>query len=82
MLLGIGPCIGRSLSEFVVWLKQRIASMPDIPKPDGSLGASLLKQFYVFLAGFLAGLLVGYTSHLMLDSLTPASLPLLGLQWS
>lgn len=51
-----------------------------------SLAASPCAQFFYWLlelafrfaSGVLAGLLAGYASHLVLDALTPSSLPLLG----
>ncbi|MGO9519848.1 MAG: hypothetical protein ACLPND_22650 [Candidatus Korobacteraceae bacterium] len=41
------------------------------------IGYGILEFLFRFLAGALAGLLAGYASHLVLDSLTPNSLPIL-----
>jgi hypothetical protein len=38
---------------------------------------ALLEFLYRFASGALAGVLGGYASHLVLDSLTPACLPIL-----
>ena len=38
---------------------------------------TLLEMFWRFLAGALSGLQAGYGSHLALDALTPAGLPLI-----
>ena len=46
---------------------------------DGArLWYALLELVWQFLAGALTGLQAGYVSHLALDALTPAGLPLLG----
>jgi hypothetical protein len=41
------------------------------------IGYGALEFILRFLAGVLSGLLAGYASHLVLDSLTPSSLPIL-----
>lgn len=51
-----------------------------VPVPPNPLSQVLLtfgEIFWEFLAGFLNGLVAGYTSHLALDALTPRSIPLL-----
>jgi membrane-bound metal-dependent hydrolase YbcI (DUF457 family) len=45
--------------------------------PAQRLWCHLAVLFYRFLAGLLAGFKAGYTSHLVLDSTTPCSLPLI-----
>lgn len=47
------------------------------PDPLPQIGYGLLELFFRFLAGALAGLLAGYASHLIFDSFTPSSLPIL-----
>jgi hypothetical protein len=48
------------------------------PNPLSQLLSTFGEIFWEFLAGFLNGLMAGYTSHLALDALTPRSIPLLG----
>jgi hypothetical protein len=42
-----------------------------------SLWNALLSVLWRFLAGAVPGLLAGYASHLVLDAVTPAGLPLI-----
>lgn len=51
----------------------RVASTSVLPQ----IGYGALELIFRFLSGLLAGLLAGYASHLVLDSLTPSSLPVL-----
>ena len=45
--------------------------------PFSQLLSTFGELFWEFMAGFLNGLMAGYTSHLALDALTPRSVPLL-----
>lgn len=47
------------------------------PEVLSQIGYGILEFLCYFLSGALAGLLAGYGSHLVLDSLTPSSLPVL-----
>jgi hypothetical protein len=57
---------------------QRYAQLREAaPSLLPQIGYGALELIMRFLAGLLAGLLAGYASHLVLDSLTPSSLPIL-----
>jgi hypothetical protein len=51
----------------------RVASPDPLPR----IGYGILELLFLLLSGFLAGVVGGYASHLVLDSLTPSSLPIL-----
>jgi hypothetical protein len=51
--------------------------VPVPPNPLSQLLSKFGEIFWEFLAGFLNGLMAGYTSHLALDALTQRSIPLL-----
>jgi hypothetical protein len=63
-----------SLRDHAQHFAQMRAASPDLL---AQIAYSLLELFFRFLAGALAGLLAGYASHLVLDSFTPSSLPIL-----
>jgi membrane-bound metal-dependent hydrolase YbcI (DUF457 family) len=48
-----------------------------LPDPLPRIGYGILELLFLLLSGFLAGVVGGYASHLVLDSLTPSSLPIL-----
>jgi LexA-binding, inner membrane-associated putative hydrolase len=57
---------------------QRYAQLREAsPSLLPQIGYGALEFIFRFLCGLLAGLLAGYGSHLILDSLTPSSLPIL-----
>jgi membrane-bound metal-dependent hydrolase YbcI (DUF457 family) len=56
---------------------QGVLFVPVPPSPLSQLLSKLGEIFWEFLAGFLHGLMAGYTSHLALDALTPRCIPLL-----
>lgn len=56
---------------------QGVLFVPVPLNPLSQLISAFGELFWEFLAGFLNGLVVGYTSHLGLDALTPRSIPLL-----
>lgn len=65
----------RTVDAFCDDLRQ---ARPVLRGADGQQEPDRLGEVLCLLtAGFLAGLVVGYLSHLALDSLTPASLPVI-----
>ena len=75
---------GRFLSEQLPNFQASLRSQADHYALMQTLSPSPLQQFFLwlvecacrFLAGALAGLLAGYASHLVMDAMTPRSLPL------
>lgn len=52
--------------------------IPIKPTPMAQAWADIREFLWTLLAGFLNGLAAGYISHLVLDAVTPRSIPLLG----
>jgi hypothetical protein len=77
-----GRLVSQHLPTWQAWLRSQAvhysAMRAQSPSPVAQFWFWLLEWGCRLLAGALAGLMAGYASHLILDSLTPRSLPLFG----
>ena len=75
--------VGEKLDDMQEWCRQRAQGCA--ARAASAIDAlvkvawQLAESFWYFAAGFVAGALAGYVSHILLDCFTPGGLPLLGL---
>lgn len=80
---GLGTLVGKKLGDAQGYCRRKAREAASVAaSTDDPLARMLWMGFRIFwdlAAGFVAGLLAGYGSHLVLDGFTPAGLPLLGV---
>ena len=79
---GMGALVGRKLGDAQGYCRRKAREAASMAASSDEPVARLMwlgiQMFWNMAAGFVAGLLAGYGSHLVLDGFTPAGLPLLG----
>jgi len=79
---GIGTLVGKKLGDAQSHCRRKAREAASLAASADEPVARLLwlgiQAFWNLAAGFVAGLIAGYGSHLLLDGFTPAGLPLLG----
>jgi len=78
----MGALVGRKLGDAQGYCRRKAREAASMAASSDEPVARLMwlgiQMFWNMAAGFVAGLLAGYGSHLVLDGFTPAGLPLLG----
>lgn len=70
--------LNHHFNNLVNQIKQNINEAQDQPT---KYMWSVLLFFILFCAGFVVGIAAGYLSHIVADSFTPASIPMLGVNF-
>jgi len=80
---GLGALVGKKLGDAQGYCRRKAREAASVAASADDPLARLLwlgiQMFWDLAAGFVAGLLAGYGSHLVLDGFTPAGLPVLGM---
>ena len=80
---GLGALVGKKLEDAQGYCRLKAREAASVASSTDEPIVRLLwlgfQLFWDLAAGFVAGLVAGYGSHLLLDGFTPAGLPLLGM---